>query len=122
MPTLYKLDYEHPNHPDVQRVLAWGQMNGGKYVQALGVYQKLCAGPSVAPDDWLNQGYSLWLTGDVAAAVASFRRYVEQMGRKLPADVDVLMEAFGKDADFLSKQGVSETDRRLIVDLASRSS
>lgn len=122
MPTLYKLDYEHPDHPDVQRVLAWGQMNGGKYVQALGVYQKLCAGPSVAPDDWLNQGYSLWLTGDVAAAVASFRRYVEQMGRKLPADVDVLMEAFGKDADFLSKQGVSETDRRLIVDLASRSS
>ena len=74
---LYQLDYEHADDANIQRVFAWALTCDGKLEQADKVFTQLIAAQQATAEDYLNQGYCLWLMKRIDDAVASFRKYIE---------------------------------------------
>ena len=131
---LYKLDYEHPNNANVRRVLAWCMMLQGHFDKAIDIYTRLLSQPDAVSADRLNAAYAHWLSRDVARAVALLRKYcnlceqeeaeakeaAKKQGRRCEPTKSRnyrLVEDFTKDADLLSKYGISLTERKIMVDI-----
>lgn len=131
---LYKLDYEHPDNANVRRVLAWCMMLQGNFDKAIDIYTRLLSQPDAVSADRLNAAYAHWLSRDVARAVALLREYcnlceqeeaeakeaAKKQGRRCEPTKSRnyrLVEAFTKDADLLSKYGISLTERKIMVDI-----
>lgn len=131
---LYKLDYEHPNNANVRRVLAWCMMLQGNFDKAIDIYMRLLSQPDAVSADRLNAAYAHWLSRDVARAVALLREYcnlceqeeaqakeaAKKQGRRCEPTKSRnyrLLEDFTKDADLLSKYGISLTERKIMVDI-----
>ena len=131
---LYKLDYEHPNNANVRRVLAWCMMLQGNFDKAIDIYTRLLSQPDAVSADRLNAAYAHWLSRDVARAVALLREYcnlceqeeaeakeaAKKQGRHCEPTKSRnyrLVEDFTKDADLLSKYGISLTERKIMVDI-----
>ena len=131
---LYKLDYEHPNNANVRRVLAWCMMLQGHFDKAIDIYTRLLSQPDAVSVDRLNAAYAHWLSRDVARAVALLREYcklceqeeaeakeaAKKQGRRCEPTKSRnyrLVEDFTKDADLLSKYGISLTERKIMVDI-----
>ena len=131
---LYKLDYEHPNNANVRRVLAWCMMLQGHFDKAIDIYTRLLSQPDAVSADRLNAAYAHWLSRDVARAVALLREYcnlceqeeaeakeaAKKQGRRCEPTKSRnyrLVEDFTKDADLLSKYGISLTERKIMVDI-----
>lgn len=131
---LYKLDYEHPNNANVRRVLAWCMMLQGSFDKAIDIYMRLLSQPDAVSADRLNAAYAHWLSRDVARAVALLREYcnlceleeaeakeaAKKQGRRCEPTKSRnyrLVEDFTKDADLLSKYGISLTERKIMVDI-----
>ena len=131
---LYKLDYEHPNNANVRRVLAWCMMLQGNFDKAIDFYMRLLSQPDAVSADRLNAAYAHWLSRDVARAVALLREYcnlceqeeaeakeaAKKQGRRCEPTKSRnyrLVEDFTKDADLLSKYGISLTERKIMVDI-----
>lgn len=129
---LYKLDYEHPNNANVRRVLAWCMMLQGHFDKAIDIYTRLLSQPDAVSADRLNAAYAHWLSRDVARAVALLREYcnlceleeaeakeaAKKQGRRCEPTKSRnyrLVEDFTKDADLLSKYGISLTERKIMV-------
>jgi tetratricopeptide (TPR) repeat protein len=113
MQHIYKLDYEHPDDANVQRVKAWGLMSQGKLEQARSVYETLCKGSQQAVADYLNAGYCEWLSGNVSKAVEWFSHYCEQQKDE---HFDIQTD-FENDAAFLHAHGISDIDMMLMHEL-----
>lgn len=131
---LYKLNYEHPNNANVRRVLAWCMMLQGNFDKAIDIYTRLLSQPDAVSADRLNAAYAHWLSRDVARAVALLREYcnlceqdeaqakeaAKKQGRRCEPTKSRnyrLVEDFTKDADLLSKYGISLTERKIMVDI-----
>lgn len=131
---LYKLDYEHPDNANVRRVLAWCMMLQGHFDKAIDIYTRLLSQPDAVSADRLNAAYAHWLSRDVARAVALLREYcnlceqdeaqakeaAKKQGRRCEPTKSRnyrLVEDFTKDADLLSKYGISLTERKIMVDI-----
>ena len=131
---LYKLDYEHPNNANVRRVLAWCMMLQGHFDKAIDIYTRLLSQPDAVSADRLNAAYAHWLSRDVARAVALLREYcnlceqeeaeakeaAKKQGRRCEPTKSRnyrLVEDFTKDADLLSKYGISLTERKIMIDI-----
>lgn len=131
---LYKLDYEHPNNANVRRVLAWCMMLQGNFDKAIDIYMRLLSQPDAVSADRLNAAYAHWLSRNVARAVALLREYcnlceqeeaeakeaAKKQGRRCEPTKSRnyrLVEDFTKDADLLSKYGISLTERKIMVDI-----
>lgn len=128
---LYKLDYEHPDQPDIWRIQAWAFMGTHRLPQAEAIYKKLLSGefpsdnssgvdsPSShegqgssrsLPSDYLNAAYCQWFKGDIALAVKLFKHYVSHQGV-------VLSDDFANDSDLLERYKLTATDLLLMRDL-----
>ena len=107
---LYKLDYENPDQPDVERVLAWVLMGLQRLDQAEKIYEKLLSSPQILPSDNLNAGYCYWLMGNVQRAIECFKQYTKS------GDVS-LMDDFMNDGDLFERNHVSLTDMMLMRDM-----
>lgn len=131
---LYKLDYEHPNNANVRRVLAWCMMLQGNFDKTIDIYTRLLSQLDAVSADRLNAAYAHWLSRDVARAVALLREYcnlceqeeaqakkaAKKQGRRCEPTKSRnyrLVEDFTKDADLLSKYGISLTERKIMVDI-----
>lgn len=131
---LYKLDYEHPDNANVRRVLAWCMMLQGNFDKAIDIYMRLLSQPDAVSADRLNAAYAHWLSRNVARAVALLREYcnlceqeeaeakeaAKKQGRRCEPTKSRnyrLVEDFTKDADLLSKYGISLTERKIMVDI-----
>lgn len=131
---LYKLDYEHPDNANVRRVLAWCMMLQGNFDKSIDIYTRLLSQPDAVSADRLNAAYAHWLSRDVARAVALLREYcnlceqeeaeakeaAKKQGRRCEPTKSRnyrLVEDFTKDADLLSKYGISLTERKIMVDI-----
>ena len=131
---LYKLNYEHPNNANVRRVLAWCMMLQGHFDKAIDIYMRLLSQPDAVSADRLNAAYAHWLSRNVARAVALLREYcnlceqeeaeakeaAKKQGRRCEPTKSRnyrLVEDFTKDADLLSKYGISLTERKIMVDI-----
>ena len=79
---LFRLNYETPDDLNVKRVLAWALTGAGKYEQALPLYVQLTTLEESSDEDFLNQGYCFWFSGNPKKAVDSFCHYLENTGQQ----------------------------------------
>ena len=106
----------------------------GNFDKAIDIYTRLLLQPDAVSADRLNAAYAHWLSRDVARAVALLREYcnlceqeeaeakeaAKKQGQRCePAKSRNyrLVEDFTKDADLLSKYGISLTERKIMVDI-----
>jgi tetratricopeptide (TPR) repeat protein len=106
---LFRLNYEQPDDVNVSRVLAWTLLGVGKYEQAFTLYEKLTTVEQAAAEDFLNQGYCLWLAGNVQGAIDSFRHYLKETGE--PA-----FNIINNEERMLSKKGISNEEMQMMYD------
>jgi tetratricopeptide (TPR) repeat protein len=104
---LYRLNYESPEDPNVNRVLAWALVGEGKYEQAERIYTQLLKG-STHPDDLLNYGYCLWFSGHIDEAADCFHRFLKESG----ATPAFILE---NEADLLKEKGITEPEQQLML-------
>ncbi len=107
---LYRLNYEHPEHAGVMRILAWTLVCDRREQQAETFYDRLEKMGEMTADDHQNRGYCLWLQGQRTAAADSFRQHLTMTDRKA-YDADYF------DRQMLDEREISETDRQLMLDL-----
>ena len=112
---LYQLNYEHDDDDNINRVLAWTLTCDNRYEQALKLYGQLTAVEKPLADDYQNQGYCLWLTGQVGAAAESFRTYC-----KLSGTASDKADFF--DLEWLKKRNITETDAKMMAALVTLTS
>lgn len=79
LPILFKLDYEHPEHAAILRVLAWALTQGGKYAQADKTYARLLALKQKEDTDRVYYALSLWAGGQTEQAADLFIEYLKPM-------------------------------------------
>lgn len=112
--SLFKADYLAPDVPGTVRALAWCSLLAGRQEQCHRYYDKLLA-LTPTPADCLNAGHAAWLRGDVPAAVGLYRRSLKAEGKDFaPADF------FAEDAEILLRQGKTEEELRLMVDILNK--
>lgn len=120
MPTLYELNYKHPQNGNITRVLAWGLMNVGQYEKANSIYERLCEAEEPLLEDFLNKAYSLWLMNSTQLAVTSFIDFVKRQTTNRNLWPNILWNSFNGDRKFLNKCGLDNVDMRLMVELVCR--
>ncbi len=114
LPRLFRLQYEHEGDVGVTRVLAWALLAAGRTADADREFQRVLQQEKTAPDDYLNAGYAQWIKGEIASAVALFRKYV---GKSQDIDSpDRLLERFNADAGMLTMHGLPVTECALMSD------
>ncbi len=106
---LFRLNYEQPDDVNVSRVLAWTLLGVGKYEQALTLYEKLTTVEQAAAEDFLNQGYCMWLAGNVQGAIDSFRHYLKETG-------ELAINIINNEERMLSKKGISNEEMQMMYD------
>lgn len=111
---LFKADYLAPEDSRVRRAVAWYSLMAGKAEQAERYCAKLLADrPTV--DDWQNAGHAAWVSGRVGEAVLRYRKAVEELHCDFPPS-----DFWTRDADLLSRYGLTHDDLRLMADLVTR--
>ena len=124
--TLHKLNYEHPENPNVSRALAWGMLIQGSLAQAEQMYDKLTQSDSGADSsDYLNAGYCQWFSGHVTEAAAFFVKFLALTRTTRPSSskpsaadaTQLLKDAFAGDEMLLKGQGIKEVDILLMLDI-----
>ena len=93
--------------------MAWTLTCHGRLEQAVGMYEKVMEAEQPLAEDYMNQGYCLWLAGKLEMAAECFRKYSETSG--ISADADDFF-----DIDWLKKYGVSDTEIKLMKALVPR--
>ena len=109
---LFKLDYENPGQPSIQRMLAWALMGQKKLEQAEKLWQQLLAADNPEAGDFLNAGYCAWADNRVGEAVERFRLFLEKEETRLEQE-------FENDKELLAIFGITKTDMMLMQDLVS---
>lgn len=107
---LFKLDYENPDQPDVQRMLAWVQMGLHRLDQAEKIYEKLLSSKRIIPSDYLNAGYCYWFKGDIQKAIECLKQYVKS--GKVCLNEDLM-----NDGDMFERHNISLVDLKLMKDM-----
>ena len=113
---LFKMNYEQPDDQNVNRVLAWVLVGCAKQEQAEKLYTQLMETPQ--PDDYLNYGFCKWLAGQIVEAAELFRKYAAACDDK---GFDAETE-FRREEALLRRNGISDVEIRLMVDMLTANS
>jgi len=113
MDELFQLNYEHPDEPQVKRILAWVLLMQKRDEQALRYYEDLIESKKVLESDKLNAAFCYWFMGNIKRAVELFRQYTRTNHTSLEV-------AFIEDEELLKIHEVSDFDRQLIMELVVR--
>lgn len=107
----YKVEYMQPDSIKAWRAIAWCAFLSGNREKSIEYYDRLCTMQSPSAQDYLNAGHLYWVIGEVENAVSSYRKCAEQIG------IDSFISEFDKDFHLLKKNGVTETDYPIMIDL-----
>lgn len=107
----YKVEYMQPDSIKAWRAIAWCAFLSGNREKSIEYYDRLCTMQSPSAQDYLNAGHLYWVIGEVENAVSSYRKCAEQIG------IDSFIAEFDKDFHLLKKNGVTETDYPIMIDL-----
>jgi tetratricopeptide (TPR) repeat protein len=107
----YKVEYMQPDSVKAWRAIAWCAFLSGNREKSIEYYDRLCTMQSPSAQDYLNAGHLYWVIGEVENAVSSYRKCAEQIG------IDSFIAEFDKDFHLLKKNGVTETDYPIMIDL-----
>lgn len=107
----FKLDFIESNCIKAWRAIGWCSFVNGKYEQAMKYYEKILASKPLAAD-YLNAGHVAWRTGKIEKAAELYSKAALEYGGQ-----EIFREMFGKDKETLVRQGISEKDIPLMMDL-----
>lgn len=107
----FKMDFIKEGDKRASRAIAWTSFLIGNLEQAKKYYDTITA-KSNLPIDFLNAGHIAWALKDIKSAVDNYRRAIE-----LNNDKSEIVQLIIKDKPQLIKQGVSEDDFPLMIDL-----
>lgn len=112
---LYKLDYESPDEPNIQRALAWGLMAMKKNEQAGKIYDRLLALENPVMMDYLNAGYCKWFQGEMGECIRLFKTYLSLAdAQDQPAGIE---REFQKDRKILERNAVSAVEQKIVAEI-----
>lgn len=117
---MFKLEYNNADDKTVQRVLAWALINDGRTEQAISNYEKLLSMSSSISEDNLNMGYCLWIKGEIEKAVEYFKRFKKTSMSHISTGKGSISKEFESDSDFLHKNGITDVDIRLMIDIVDK--
>ena len=104
---LFRLNYEHADDMNVNRVLAWTLTGDGKYDQADKLYRQLLS-DELQPEDLLNYGYCLWFSGHVDEAADCFHRYLKESGEKKESIIE-------NERWLIHEKGITEPEMQMML-------
>lgn len=107
----FKLDFIESNCIKAWRAIGWCSFVNGKYEQAMKYYEKILTSKPLAAD-YLNAGHVAWRTGKIEKAAELYSKAALEYGGQ-----EIFREMFGKDKETLVRQGISEKDIPLMMDL-----
>lgn len=107
----FKLDFIESNCIKAWRAIGWCSFVNGKYEQAMKYYEKILTSKPLATD-YLNAGHVAWRTGKIEKAAELYSKAALEYGGQ-----EIFREMFGKDKETLVRQGISEKDIPLMMDL-----
>lgn len=124
---LFRLDYENPDNPGIQRVLAWAQLGSGNVEAADHLFSNLAHGEHSVPTDFLHAGYCAWIKHDIELAASLIRDYLHA-GTHDAADDHAaegewnpdLANELAHDEAILKANGITSVDIFLMQDLVLR--
>ena len=107
----HKVEYIQPDSVKAWRAIAWCAFLSGNREKSIEYYDRLCTASSPSAQDYLNSGHLYWVIGEVENAISSYRKCVELIG------IDSFITELDKDFHILKKNGVTETDYPIMLDL-----
>ena len=107
----FKLDFIESNCIKAWRAIGWCSFVNGKYEQAMKYYEKILTSKPLAAD-YLNAGHVAWRTGKIEKAAELYSKAALEYGGQ-----EIFREMFGKDKETLVRQGISEKNIPLMMDL-----
>ena len=97
------------------RALAWCCLWVRKFDKAASLYGSITENKECQQADWLNYGHAKWLCGDSVSAVSCYRN---SLGASSSGSaVHASLSMFDDDKDLLLRNGMSEDDLSLMVDM-----
>lgn len=115
---LFKLQYENENDLNILRALAWGQMMQQRVADAELNYQKIMLKQDdLCSNDYLHYAYCEWFLGKIEDAITALKDFVHREGKQDKDISSFLKECWSNDIELLKKNGVSDIDMNIIVDL-----
>lgn len=103
---LFKVNYLSPDSGLSERAIAWCSLLTDKYEQAENYYNKVLQN-NPTPTDYLNAGHAAWLLGNVAEAVARYRKAMTKENAN---------SLFENDRTLLKEKGISDDDMAMMND------
>lgn len=107
----FKLDFIENNSIKAWRAIGWCSFINGKYEQAMKYYEKILDYKPLA-SDYLNAGHVMWKMSNMERTIELYSKAVIGSDSK-----EKFLEIFNKDRDILLKQGISEKDIPLVLDI-----
>ncbi len=107
----FKLDYLEHDCVKAWRGIGWCSFVCGKYEQAMKYYNKILNAKPLAVD-YLNAGHVAWRSGSIEKAAELYRKAIQESGNK-----EVFLELFNRDRNSLIRQGITEEDIPLMLDI-----
>ncbi len=107
----FKLDFLENNCIKAWRGIGWCSFVNGKHEQAMKYYDRILSGKPYATD-YLNAGHAAWVLGHIEKAARLYGKAMAESGSK-----DTFLSTFEKDREILLKQGISEEDIPLMLDI-----
>lgn len=110
---LFRLDYQHPDNPNLKRALAWGYLMDSKPAEAERIYDRLMGEESIIDSDLLNGAYAKWMQSKNNEAVQLLARYSEDGAHDLADD-------FEADRSLLDLYNIGDYERTIMIDVVER--
>lgn len=107
----FKLDFLENNCIKAWRGIGWCSFVTGKHEQAMKYYDRILSGKPYATD-YLNAGHVAWVLKHIEKAAKLYGEAMAESGSK-----DTFLSTFEKDREILLKQGISEEDIPLMLDI-----
>lgn len=107
----FKLDFLENNCIKAWRGIGWCSFVTGKHEQAMKYYDRILSGKPYATD-YLNAGHVAWVLKHIEKAAKLYGKAMAESGSK-----DTFLSTFEKDREILLKQGISEEDIPLMLDI-----
>lgn len=107
----HKVEYIQPDYVKAWRAIAWCAFLSGDRDKSIEYYDRLCTSASPSSQDYLNSGHLYWVIGEVENAISSYKKCAEITG------IESFIAELEKDFYILKKNGVTETDYPIMLDL-----
>ena len=131
LPSLFRLNYEHPDDPETAAALAWALLMTGQAEKAEQQFRRLTATPqsraadaatidddpkrSYITDVTLGLAYTLWAQGKMAESITLFSSRYPSDGSRQPTP------GYISPSEVLAPYPVTPTDMKIVADLIFRS-